>query len=85
MPKRRNIKIALERVTRTDLICISCGNFRTEWAVVPSKKQEFTGQKVPDDEPVACSAGGVESAVAGVHTGCIDALHVRFTRKKSPP
>lgn len=66
MPKRRNVKIALERVTRTDLICVSCGDFRTEWAIVPS-------------------AGGVsvDDAVAGVHTRCIDKLHVRFTRKKA--
>lgn len=36
MTKRKNIKIALERVTRTDLICIACGMFRTEWGVVPA-------------------------------------------------
>lgn len=65
MAKRKNVKVALERVTRTDLICVSCGNFRTEWAIVPAP------------------AGGVEDAVAGVHTKCIDNLHVRFTRKKS--
>jgi hypothetical protein len=65
MAKRRTIKVALERVTRTDLICISCGSFRTEWAIVPSTR-----------------AGGVEDAMAGVHTKCIDSLHVRFTRKK---
>jgi len=65
MGKRRNVKVALERVTRTDLICVSCGDFRTEWAIVPGK------------------IGGVEDAVAGVHTRCVEALHVRFTRKKA--
>jgi hypothetical protein len=34
--KKKLIKIALERVQRTDLICIACGNFRTEWAIMPS-------------------------------------------------
>ena len=34
--RRKLIKIALERVSRTDLICIACGSFRTEWAVVPA-------------------------------------------------
>ena len=38
--RRKLIKIALERVTRTDLICIACGNFRTEWAVVPAGDAE---------------------------------------------
>ncbi len=66
MAKRKNVKVALERVTRTDLICVSCGDFRTEWAIVPAVK-----------------AGGVEDAQAGVHTKCIDSLHVRFTRKKA--
>lgn len=66
MGKRKTIKVALERVTRTDLICVSCGNFRTEWAIIPNAK-----------------SGGVEDAMAGVHTRCIDSLHMRFTRKKA--
>jgi hypothetical protein len=43
MKMSKNIKIKLERVQRTDLICVSCGNFRTEWAIVPA----------PDGEPVS--------------------------------
>jgi hypothetical protein len=35
MKKKRFCKVALEKVSRTDLICIGCGNFRTEWAIVP--------------------------------------------------
>lgn len=66
MAKRKNVKVALERVSRTDLICVSCGDFRTEWAIVPNPK-----------------VGGVEDAMAGVHTKCIDMLHVSFTRKKN--
>jgi len=66
MSKRKNVKVALERVTRTDLMCVSCGNFRTEWAIIPGTKDS------------------VEDAVAGVHTKCIDSLHVRFTRTKAP-
>lgn len=34
--RRKYMKVALERVSRTDLICVACGNFRTEWAIVPS-------------------------------------------------
>ena len=34
MKKKRFCKVALERVSRTDLICIGCGCFRTEWAIV---------------------------------------------------
>jgi hypothetical protein len=64
MTKRRNVKIALERVTRTDLMCAACGSFRTEWAIVPNPM-----------------VGGVEEAMVGVHTKCIDSLGVRFTRK----
>lgn len=74
MAKRKNVKVALERVTRTDLICVSCNNFRTEWAIVPAPH----GARASED-----GAGGVEDAVAGVHTKCIDNLHVRFTRKKT--
>jgi len=65
MAKHRHVKIALERMTRTDLICVACGGFRTEWAIVPVTRPE-------DWDPVA-----------GVHTRCIDSLHVRFTRKKT--
>jgi hypothetical protein len=35
MKKQRFCKVALEKVSRTDLICIGCGSFRTEWAIVP--------------------------------------------------
>jgi len=62
--RRKNIKVALERVSRTDLLCVACGNFRTEWAIVPGEL-------------------GVEEAVAGVHTTCIEKLRVRHARKKS--
>jgi hypothetical protein len=34
--RRKFMKIELERVTRTDLMCIACGSFRTEWGIVPS-------------------------------------------------
>jgi len=64
MGKRRHVKVTLERVTRTDLICVACGGFRTEWAIVPAARPE-------DWDPWV-----------GVHTKCIDKLHVRFTRKK---
>lgn len=62
--RRKCIKVSLERVTRTDLICVACGRFRTEWALVP-------GGQMAEFE-----------AVAGVHTGCIDQLAVRHTRKR---
>ena len=51
MKKQKHMKIKLERVQRTDLICVGCGNFRTEWAIVPS----------PGVEPVA----GVHSKCIG--------------------
>jgi len=38
--KTKNMKIRLEKVQRTDLICVGCGNFRTEWAIVPSPGAE---------------------------------------------
>lgn len=34
--KQKLMKIRLEKTQRTDLICIGCGNFRTEWAIVPA-------------------------------------------------
>jgi hypothetical protein len=37
--KTKNIKVALVRIERTDLICIGCGSFRTEWAIVPIGKE----------------------------------------------
>ena len=61
--RRKLMKIALEKVSRTDLICIACGMFRTEWAIVPNSAD-------PED------------AVAGLHSKCIDAIHVRHTRKR---
>lgn len=30
----KTLKVRLEKTTRTDLICIGCGGFRTEFAVV---------------------------------------------------
>jgi hypothetical protein len=62
--KQKLIKVKLEKVQRTDLICIGCGCFRTDWAIVSS----------PGAEPVA-----------GVHSKCIDDLHVKHTRKASVP
>lgn len=62
-PKRKLVKIALERITRTDLICASCGGFRTEWAILP-------GVNSLDSEPMA-----------GLHTKCIDSIHVRKARR----
>lgn len=32
--KTKAIKVRLEKTTRTDLMCIACGNFQTEFAVV---------------------------------------------------
>ena len=54
MKKKRFCKVALEKVSRTDLICIGCGNFRTEWAIVP----------VGDAEPVA---GLHTKCIPGMH------------------
>ena len=31
---KKFVKVGLERVSRTDLICVVCGNFRTEWAIM---------------------------------------------------
>jgi hypothetical protein len=33
--KQKNMKVRLEKIKRTDLICVGCGNFRTDWAIVP--------------------------------------------------
>ena len=38
--KRKFVKVAIERVSRTDLICVSCGRFRTEWAIVAPGSDE---------------------------------------------
>jgi hypothetical protein len=54
MKKKRFCKVALEKVSRTDLICIGCGNFRTEWAIVP----------IGDAEPVA---GLHTKCIPGMH------------------
>lgn len=51
MKKQKLIKVKLEKVQRTDLICIGCGCFRTDWAIVPS----------PGAEPVA----GIHSKCIG--------------------
>lgn len=64
MKKQKLIKVKLEKVQRTDLICIGCGCFRTDWAIVPT----------PGAEPVA-----------GIHSKCIGALHVKHARKASVP
>lgn len=29
------LKVQIEKTTRTDLMCIACGGFRTEFAIVP--------------------------------------------------
>jgi hypothetical protein len=68
--KSRNIKIRLESIKRTDLICVGCGCFRTEWAIVPALPPAALRYPAPDVEPVA-----------GVHTRCLDSLHVKHTRK----
>lgn len=34
MRERRNIKIQLVATDRTDLVCVLCGRFQTEFAVV---------------------------------------------------
>jgi hypothetical protein len=60
--KHKHMKVRLEKVKRTDLICVACGDFRTDWAIVPG----------PGAEPQA-----------GVHSRCIQHMHVRHTRKKS--
>ncbi len=75
MAKHRHVKIALERVTRTDLICVSCGSFRCEWAILPVAVGFLRGdeEKEGRDE---------YEPQAGVHTKCIDQLHARSTRKK---
>jgi hypothetical protein len=76
MAKRRTVKVSLERVTRTDLICVSCGRFRCEWAILPVAAGFLRGdeqnEKRDEYEPQA-----------GVHTKCIDFLHAKFTRKKA--
>lgn len=51
MKKQKLIKVKLEKVQRTDLICIGCGSFRTDWAIVPT----------PGAEPVA----GIHSKCIG--------------------
>ena len=38
--KQKLMKIRLEKVQRTDLICIGCGNFRTDWAIVAAEGVE---------------------------------------------
>ncbi|HYX21404.1 MAG TPA: hypothetical protein VFA98_11225 [Thermoanaerobaculia bacterium] len=54
MKKQKLMKIRLEKVQRTDLICIACNCFRTDWAIVPG----------PGVEPVA----GVHSkCIASMH------------------
>ena len=75
--RRKCIKVALERVTRTDLICVACGRFRTEWAIVPGAYGG--GEGAP---PTRNESGEATEVVAGVHTGCIDQLAVRHTRKR---
>lgn len=30
----KTLKVRLEKTTRTDLVCIGCGGFRTEYAIV---------------------------------------------------
>lgn len=45
--KQKFVKIAIERISRTDLICVACGQFRTEWAIV------LPGISMEDFEPVA--------------------------------
>jgi hypothetical protein len=66
--KRKMVKVALERVSRTDLICVSCGGFRTDWAILPVAAETLSnGEREPQ---------------AGIHTSCIPSLHARNTRKK---
>ena len=66
--KRKLVKVAIERTDRTDLICVSCGNFRTEWALLPVATETL--------------ANGKYEPQAGVHTMCIAILHARNVRKK---
>lgn len=75
MAKRRLIKVALERTSRTDLICLSCGSFRTDWAILPVSMGALRGEEQKQTQ-------GEYEPQAGVHTQCIDRLHVRGTRKK---
>ena len=65
MATMRNVKVRLERVTRTDLLCLVCGSFRTEWGVGAGSD----------------GSDGEHEMQAGVHTRCIPALHVKGTRK----
>lgn len=36
----KSIRIKLEKTTRTDLMCVACGQFRTEFACVPNSGTE---------------------------------------------
>ena len=71
-PKRRMMKIALERVERTDLICIFCGSFRCEWAITsprPSKRSASGEEEVFEPQ-------------AAIHQACIALMHAKGTRTK---
>jgi hypothetical protein len=68
-PKTKFMKVSLIRVERTDLICVGCGRFRTEWAILPL---QLDAQDI-DNEPIA-----------GVHTKCIPGLHVRRALPTNP-
>lgn len=59
--KARFLRVAYVPTKRTDLPCASCGNFRTDFAILPAGAAE-------QDEPD-------QHAHVGVHRACIDNLH----------
>jgi len=78
MAKQKLIKVALERTSRTDLICLSCGSFRTDWAILPVSTGLVRGEESKQSQ----SEYEEYEPQAGVHTQCIGRLHVRGMRKK---
>ena len=67
--RQKTIRVALEKTKRTDIMCIACGRFHAELAIVVDNPAGF--------DPFPQSAG--------VHRACVTWVHRKRQRKVKTP